>query len=443
MPFDSTDALPANLPSGLSRATGSRHLPSEKCNHRHEPHRAGGQGLGVQLAGDQGEVSRVSDATCTIRRKFGIEQDPLGREPMRNRRLGIPCRQAWMHGKAGPLDKCQEAGGSVMRNWQHSANLAGLRVGSLPDHRLPGDAGPTQPACRTLPGKRTKGGSVIEIAQRFFADTKIGCLRRVTLALTIAVSGASCSERSIAPPRAPGVPLSDVLNEINQEVAEYNREAAATPIRLTCNGHRTTSMRLIGVKAEVQSTIVNQMAGDVGPQGPPGAIPVLFNPSSAASALVTNRQTTTLNFDVPPARQGTLLSGNAMMPEHMNLLRALLAFREQLGRVTEDGLCMKFGYKEPASIAFDFTAEEQEKSGSKVKILVLTHDTASHTSSDRNMITVTLDMKGGSTEAASAPARRPVMPYFKETKHERGKLRHQGHLTRRNNGDTSSTMLSP
>jgi hypothetical protein len=239
--------------------------------------------------------------------------------------------QAGMDAQEGgcPLDKCH--GG----RWLSYEELAEFhQIGrtaarrARPNHRLPGDAGQTQPACRTSPDDHQvsarredkKGRSIIEIAQRFFADAKIGCLRRIALALTIAVSGASCSERSIAPPRAPGVPLSDVLNEIQQEIAEYNLEAAVTPIRLACNGHRTISMRLIGVKAEVQSTIVNQMAGDVGPHVPPGAIPVFFNPSSAASAFVTNRQTTTLNFDVPPARQGTLLSGNAMMPEHMNLL---------------------------------------------------------------------------------------------------------------------------
>ena len=48
-------------------------------------------------------------------------------------------------------------------------------------------------------------------------------MRRAALALTIAVSGTGCSERSVAPAQAPIIPLDDVLSEIKQEVAEYNR----------------------------------------------------------------------------------------------------------------------------------------------------------------------------------------------------------------------------
>ena len=246
-------------------------------------------------------------------------------------------------------------------------------------------------------------------------------MRRVALALTIAVSGTGCTQRPIFPAQAPNVPLSEVLNEIKQEVAEYNREATAAPIRLNCSGHQAISMRLTNVKVEMQSSLVNRMSGDAGPEVLSGTIPVLFNPSSAASAFVTNRQTITLNFDVPPMRRGAVLAADGTMPKDMNLLRALMAFREQLGHVTGDGLCMKFYNKDPVSVAFDFTVKAQEQDGTKLKILMLTQNTASHTSTDHNMITVTFDMKGGKEEAL-APARPPkVMPYFKELKQEHRK----------------------
>jgi hypothetical protein len=146
-------------------------------------------------------------------------------------------------------------------------------------------------------------------------------MRRAALALTIAVSGTGCSERSVAPAQAPGVPLADVLSEIKQEVAEYNREATAAPIRLNCNGNQAISMR-IGVKVEVQSNLVNRMGGDAGPEVLSGTIPVLFDPSSAASTFVTNRQITTLTFDVPPMRRGAVFAAKGTMPEDMNLLKA-------------------------------------------------------------------------------------------------------------------------
>ena len=241
-------------------------------------------------------------------------------------------------------------------------------------------------------------------------------MRRVALALTIAVSGTGCSQRPISPVQAPNVPLSEVLNEIKQEVAEYNREATAAPIRLNCSGYLTISMRITNVKAELQSSLVNQTRGDAGPEVLPSTILVLSNPGWAASAFVTNRQTITLNFDMSPMRRGAALAPNGTMPEDMNLLRALMAFREQLGHVTGDGLCMKFYSKDPPSVAFDFTVDKQEKNGAKLKTLMLTQNRGSRTSSDSNTITVTFDMKSG-TEEAPAPTRRPtIMPYFKESK---------------------------
>jgi hypothetical protein len=256
-------------------------------------------------------------------------------------------------------------------------------------------------------------------------------MRRAALALTIAVSGTGCSERSVAPAQAPIIPLADVLSEIKQEVAEYNREATAAPIRLNCNGHQAISMRLIGVKVEVQSSLVSRMGGDAAPEVLSGTIPVLFDPSSAASAFVTNRQTTTLNFDVPPMRRGGVFAAKGTMPEDMNLLRALMAFREQLGHATGDGLCMKFNSKDAASVTFDFTAKEQEKNETKVNVLVLTQNAAIHTPGHHNMITVTFDMKGGTREEGLAPARPPkVMPYFKESRQEHRRVRHQGHHNR-------------
>ena len=144
-------------------------------------------------------------------------------------------------------------------------------------------------------------------------------MHRAALALTIAVSGAGCSERSVAPAQAPSVPLADVLSAIKQEVAEYNHQATAAPIRLNCNGHQAISMRLIGVKVEVQSSLVSRMGRDAAPEVFSDTIPVLFDPSSAASAFVTNRQTTTLNFDVPPMRRGAVFAAKGTMPEDMNL----------------------------------------------------------------------------------------------------------------------------
>jgi len=254
-------------------------------------------------------------------------------------------------------------------------------------------------------------------------------MRRAALALIIAVSGTGCSERSVAPAQAPSVPLADVLSEIKQEVAEYNREATAAPIRLNCNGHQVISMRLIGVKVEVQSSLASRMGGDGAPEIFSDK-PVLFDPSSAASAFVTNRQTTTLNFDVPPMRRGAVFA-KGTMPEDMNLLRALMAFREQLGHATGDGLCMKFNSKDAASVTFDFTAKEQEKNETKVNVLVLTQNAAIHTPGHHNMITVTFDMKGGTREEGLAPARPPkVMPYFKESRQEHRSVRHQRHNNR-------------
>ena len=78
-----------------------------------------------------------------------------------------------------------------------------------------------------------------------------------------------------------------------------------------------------------------------------------------------------------------------------------------LGHVTGDGLCMKFYSKDPPSVAFDFTVDEQEKNGAKLKTLMLTQNRGSRTSSDSNTITVTFDMKSG-TEEAPAPTRRPT-----------------------------------
>jgi len=91
-------------------------------------------------------------------------------------------------------------------------------------------------------------------------------MHRAALALTIAVSGTGCSERSVAPAQAPSVPLADVLSAIKQEVAEYNHQATAAPIRLNCNGHQAISMRLIGVKVEVQSSLVSRMGRDAAPE---------------------------------------------------------------------------------------------------------------------------------------------------------------------------------
>jgi hypothetical protein len=101
-------------------------------------------------------------------------------------------------------------------------------------------------------------------------------MHRAALALTIAVSGAGCSERSVAPAQAPSVPLADVLSAIKQEVAEYNHQATAAPIRLNCNGHQAISMRLIGVKVEVQSSLVSRMGRDAAPEVFSDTIPVLF-----------------------------------------------------------------------------------------------------------------------------------------------------------------------
>lgn len=146
--------------------------------------------------------------------------------------------------------------------------------------------------------------SPIQIAITYINSIGDINMHRAALALTIAVSGAGCSERSVAPAQAPSVPLADVLSAIKQEVAEYNHQATAAPIRLNCNGHQAISMRLIGVKVEVQSSLVSRMGRDAAPEVFLDTIPVLFDPSSAASAFVTNRQTTTLNFDVPPMRRG-------------------------------------------------------------------------------------------------------------------------------------------
>ena len=95
----------------------------------------------------------------------------------------------------------------------------------------------------------------------------------------------------------------------------------------------------------------------------------------------------------------------------MNLLRALMAFREQLGHATGDGLCMKFNSKDADSVTFDFTAKEQEKNKTKVNVLVLTQNAAIHTPGHHNMITVTFDMKGGTREEGLAPARPPKVSH--------------------------------
>ena len=89
-------------------------------------------------------------------------------------------------------------------------------------------------------------------------------MRCASLALSAALSAAACSQGPVASPPAPGVPLSNVLNEIKQELAEYNREAAAEPIQLKCNGRQPVSMGLTSVRAEVQSTLVDQVGRDVG-----------------------------------------------------------------------------------------------------------------------------------------------------------------------------------
>jgi hypothetical protein len=247
-------------------------------------------------------------------------------------------------------------------------------------------------------------------------------MRCASLGLIAVFSSAGCSQGPVASPPAPGVPLSNVLNEIKQELAEYNREAAAEPIQLKCNGRQPVSMSLTSVRAEVQSTLVDQVGRDVGAQIPLDAIPVLINLTRGASRSITNRQTTVLNFDVPPARQGAALAANATMPEDMNLLKALMTFRDQLGHVPPDGQCLKFANKDPASIAVDFTADEQEKGG--IKMTILTLNAVGTAARDHNTITVTLDMKGAIKKAASAPAP-PIMPYFKESQHDHRHARHE------------------
>ena len=92
-------------------------------------------------------------------------------------------------------------------------------------------------------------------------------MRCASLGLIAAFSAAGCSQGPVASPPAPGVPLSNVLNEIKQELAEYNREAAAEPISSSeCNGRQPVSMSLTSVRAEVQSTLVDQVGKDVGAQ---------------------------------------------------------------------------------------------------------------------------------------------------------------------------------
>jgi hypothetical protein len=246
-------------------------------------------------------------------------------------------------------------------------------------------------------------------------------MRCALLALIAALSAAACSPGPVASSSAPGVPLSNALNEIKQELTEYNREAAAKPIQLRCNGHQPVSMGLTSVRAEVQSTLVDRVGRDVGAQISLDAIPVLFNSTWGASRSITNRQTTVLNFDVPPARQGAPLAANATRPEDMNLLKALMTFRDQLGHVPPDGQCLKFANKDPASIAFDFTADAQEKGG--IKMTILTLNSVGAAARDHNTITVTLDMKGAK-KAGLAPAP-PIMPYFKESRHDHRHARHE------------------
>ena len=84
----------------------------------------------------------------------------------------------------------------------------------------------------------------------------------------------------------------------------------------------------------------------------------------------------------------------------------------------QTGQCLKFANKDPASIAVDFTADEQEKGG--IKMTILTLNAVGAAARDHNTITVTLDMK----KAASAPAP-PIMPYFKESKHDHRHARHE------------------
>ena len=105
------------------------------------------------------------------------------------------------------------------------------------------------------------------------------------------------------------------------------------------------------------------------------------------------------------------MAANATIPEDMNLLKALMTFRDQLGHVPPDGQCLKFASKDPASIAVDFTADEQEKGG--IKMTILTLNAVGAAARDHNTITVTLDMKGAIKKAASPPAP-PIMPYFKD-----------------------------
>ena len=68
-----------------------------------------------------------------------------------------------------------------------------------------------------------------------------------------------------------------------------------------------------------------------------------------------------------------------------------MTFRDQLGHVPPDGQCLKFANKDPASIAVDFTADEQEKGG--IKMTILTLNAVGTAARDHNTITVTLDMK--------------------------------------------------
>ena len=216
--------------------------------------------------------------------------------------------------------------------------------------------------------------------------------RRSSWAVIATLGLAACAYGPIASPPTPAVPLSNVIDEIKLELAEYNRQAAAHPIPgNACNGGQPLFMGLAGVKVELRSTLVNMAGGDIGANIPVGPIPVLVNPSGGGSRSVTNRQTTVLNFTVPTGRQ----TATTTPPEDMNLLKALITFRDQLGRVAGDGQCLKFADKEPASIALDFTAEEVVKGGIKLRFC---SDAGCldqpATSTDHNTITVSLDMKG-------------------------------------------------
>ncbi|WP_132294194.1 hypothetical protein [Roseicella aquatilis] len=217
------------------------------------------------------------------------------------------------------------------------------------------------------------------------------------MALATLLDVAACTHGPIAAPPPPAVPLSNVLNQIKLELAEYNRQAAATPIRgNACNNNQDITMTLAGVKVEVQTTLAIEGGAEIGANVPAGPIPVVIGPSASGSRSSTNRQTTVLNFTLAPPGRGTRSRTTADTAD-MHLLKALLEFRKQLATVNSGGQCLQFAQdgNRANSIALDFTAEEVIKGGLKVTILVLTvGGSTSRTATDQSTITVTLDMKG-------------------------------------------------